>query len=142
EVENEPGDRHVEGAIADREALRVADQELRPPVRKLLTGELDVLIGGIDGHELDRATPLEDDLTQRAGPTPDVEPATARRHREPPDELAGNRAAPAADVGLIRLAARPDLLICGGRQRPSFPWSRPVSAFDVFGGKPRICMAR
>jgi hypothetical protein len=63
----------------------------------------------IDSQNSLRHRAVEDDAAERPRAAADIEPAPARRDRKPVDEVARHRRAPAPDIALIGLAARPDI---------------------------------
>lgn len=72
-----------------------------------LAREGDEAVGRIDAGHLTRRCVCKDDFAQGAGAAAYIDPIAARRHAEPVHELPGNETAPAADIGLIGVAAGP-----------------------------------
>src|SRR5262245_13985856 len=64
----------------------------------------------VDALDRDRGGGGEDGLAERAGAAADVEPAAARRQRQPCQELARHQAAPATNIRLIGSTISPHAL--------------------------------
>ena len=99
----------IERMAREGQRLRVADSEARPRIGHGLAREGDKAVGRIDAGHLTWRCACKDDFAQGARAAAYIDPITARRHAEPVHELPGNETAPAADIGLIRVAAGPNI---------------------------------
>ncbi len=72
---------------------------------------------GIDAEDLGRRRAVEHSLRERTGAASDIEPAFSVRNAEPLDEFARREAAPAPDIGLVAIAADPNVALRVCRHR-------------------------
>ena len=91
------------------EGLRIAGGERRAGIGQAPGGVRDVRLRRVDPDDRGRRGVREEGLGERAGAAADVEPAAARRHVEPVDELARHEPAPPPDVALEALGVVPDV---------------------------------
>src|SRR5206468_12131060 len=107
EVQHQPGHRRVVLAVLAAERLRVADLEGDARVGHARAGVREILLGPVDADDRTRRAPRDDGLGEGAGAAADVEPAQVVGQPEPADEITRDEPAPAPDVGLVGVTARP-----------------------------------
>src|SRR5581483_8418622 len=111
-VDDEAGNDDVVRPAFNRKLLRVADAKRRALVGDEPARVLDEAGRGIDAQHLDRCSTLQNCLRECAGTAANIEPTTASLLPEPFDEHTRHQAAPAPDIRLIGVAARPYILAC------------------------------
>jgi hypothetical protein len=107
EHEHETRYRSPDRTIVEREVHRRTDPERGPRIVDVTGGVLDERRRRVDPDDRPWLRLAHDRVGQRARAAPDIGPVRSRRDGEPVDERLRDGPAPAPDVALVLVAARP-----------------------------------